>query len=104
MRDWLKSARLERGLTTKKISEKIGISESYYSMIENGIRQQTLDFSLVIKLADVLGISLQGIAQLEKETNRNDGKRTLLQEHSEFGGSESRKQRENCRGAIRRNT
>lgn len=63
-------ARLEKELTTKKLSEKLGISESYYSMIENGIRQQTLDFSLVVKLADALGLSLQMIAQLEDSENK----------------------------------
>lgn len=63
-------ARLEKELTTKKLSEKLGISESYYSMIENGIRQKTLDFSLVVKLADALGLSLQSIALLEDSENQ----------------------------------
>lgn len=65
MREWLKVARESRGLTMKTMAENLGISESYYSLIESGERQKRLDFSLVMKLATVLGMSLQTVADNE---------------------------------------
>lgn len=65
MREWLKSARERRGLTMKAMSEALGISESYYSLIEAGERQKRLDFSLVVRLATVLEMSLQTVAENE---------------------------------------
>jgi len=37
-RQWLKDKRINAKLTQRQISEFCGISESYYSLIENGIR------------------------------------------------------------------
>lgn len=65
MRTWMEKARKARGLTMKAAAEMLGISESYYSMIERGERQQKLDFALAVKLADVLSLSLEFIAKQE---------------------------------------
>ncbi len=43
MRDWLKAMRNERKLTTYEVAEKIGISQSLYSSIENGLRGVTVE-------------------------------------------------------------
>ncbi len=51
MRIWLKTAREACGLTMKGAAEKLDISESYYSMIESGTRQKTLDISLASKIS-----------------------------------------------------
>ena len=48
------------------ISEKLGISESYYCLIENGERQKRMDISLLIKLADILEIPITEIVNLEE--------------------------------------
>lgn len=70
MREWLKSARTEKNLTMKEMSSKLGISESYYCSIENGIRQKKMDLGLVAALASILEIPMEKIAQLESERAR----------------------------------
>lgn len=67
MREWLKTARENKGFTMEQISEKLGISESYYSLIERGERQKRMDISFVTKLADVLKIPIQKIIAYENE-------------------------------------
>ena len=67
MRDWMEKARRNRGLTMKAIATELGISESYYSMIERGERQQSLTLSLAAKLSSVLGVSLEYIGKQEDE-------------------------------------
>lgn len=65
MREWLKTARTEKNLTMKEMGSKLGISESYYCSIENGIRQKKMDLGLVSALAAILDISMEAIAQHE---------------------------------------
>ncbi len=65
MRDWMKVARESLGMTSREVSEKVGISEPYYSMIENGLRQKKLDIALASKLSDVFGVSLEYITTRE---------------------------------------
>lgn len=45
--------RLDRGLTMKQISNKLDISESYYSLIENGERRPSV--SVAKRIGAVLG-------------------------------------------------
>ena len=66
MRDWLKEKRCERGYTMAQMAEKLGITESYYSLIEAGNRQKKMDMILAGKLSDVLGITMQQIVEMEK--------------------------------------
>lgn len=49
-----------------QMGEKLDISESYYSCIENGKRQRRLDLTLASKLSAILGISLDQIIEAEK--------------------------------------
>lgn len=65
MRDWLKEARTRQRLTMKQMGDAIGVTESYYSMIESGNRQKKMDVSLAIKLGNVLGMSVQEIVEAE---------------------------------------
>lgn len=65
MRDWLKAARKERGLTMAELGSKLKISESYYSQIESGTRQKNMDITLVRALSDALGISIKEIVEKE---------------------------------------
>ncbi|TJX14986.1 helix-turn-helix transcriptional regulator [Tissierella creatinini] len=55
----LKDIRLEQGILQREIQDKYGISQSYYSLIENGYRRPSLDCAM--KLALALNISLQDI-------------------------------------------
>ena len=66
MREWMEQARKNCGLTMKTAGEKLGISESYYSMIERGARQQNLDIALAAKMSCVFGVSLEYIVEQEQ--------------------------------------
>lgn len=67
MREWLKKARSEKGLTMKEMANKLGISESYYSLIENGERQKKMDLLLMSGLSAALNIPIAKIAKAESE-------------------------------------
>lgn len=66
MRSWMEKARKCRGLTMKAAATQLGISESYYSMIERGERQQKLDIALAVRMSGVFGISLEYIVNQEE--------------------------------------
>ncbi len=38
MRDWVRDARLEKGMTQRQVADASGISESFYSQIETDQR------------------------------------------------------------------
>lgn len=65
MREWLRSIRNEKQLTQLEMGQKMGISESYYNLIENGVRQVNMDISTISKLADALEISVNDIIKYE---------------------------------------
>ena len=43
----------------------MGLSTSYYSFIETGFRQKKMDIVVIAKLAEIFGLSIQEIADLE---------------------------------------
>ena len=47
------------------MAEKLDLTESYYSLIEAGKRQQKMDIVLVGKLSAVLSIPVAEIVELE---------------------------------------
>jgi len=55
-RDWLKEIRQSLGLSTYKASEKIGISQSYYSAIENGKRGNPLSTDIAKAISKAFNI------------------------------------------------
>lgn len=65
MRDWLKEKRTAKGLTMAAMAEKLDLTESYYSLIEAGKRQQKMDIVLVGKLSAVLSVPVSEIVELE---------------------------------------
>lgn len=66
MRAWLKEERLKKGYTMAQMGEKLGITESYYSLIEAGERQKSMDISLAVKLAKIFSMSTLQIVELEE--------------------------------------
>lgn len=70
MRQWLKDARVAKGLTMKQLANELHISESYYCSIENGNRQRDMDLSLAEKIGSSLGIHIKKILNLEADTRR----------------------------------
>ena len=65
MRDWLKEKRVEKNLTQDQMAEQLGISLSYYNLIENGERQKKMDLSIANQLSVILGMTLKEIIELE---------------------------------------
>ena len=66
MRDWMKNARVEKGFTQLQVAEKIGITEGYYSLIENGERMKSLDLTFAKKLAELFGMTVQQVIEKER--------------------------------------
>lgn len=71
MREWLKTSRTEKRLTQEEIAKRLGISESYYCMIEQGERQKKMDITLITGLADALSVSVDFIIQSESANATN---------------------------------
>lgn len=67
MREWLKNARKEKGITMAAFSKELGISESYYSLIESGARQEKMDMAIASKISKILNISLKQIVNFEQQ-------------------------------------
>lgn len=67
MRAWLKKQRLDNGLTQLEVSKQLNISEGYYSMIENGERQEDLNLSLAKRLSEIFNISVEKIIEEEEK-------------------------------------
>ena len=71
MRLWLKAIRKEKGMTLSEVALAIGISESYYCLIENNDRQKCMDISLISKISSVLDIPISEIIRLEQKKECN---------------------------------
>lgn len=68
MRKYLKELRLESNLTQNDIAKKLGISESYYSLIENGHRKNDLSISMVTRLSSIFNVPIDSILANENKT------------------------------------
>ncbi|KAF1086154.1 anaerobic benzoate catabolism transcriptional regulator [Sporotomaculum syntrophicum] len=55
----LKKVRMQKKFSQKRISEMIGISESYYCQLETGVRRMSLPIAR--KIAVVLGQSMDDL-------------------------------------------
>lgn len=55
MRKWLAEIRSSMGLTTYAAADLVGISQSYYSSIENGTRGTPLKVDTAKRIAAALG-------------------------------------------------
>ncbi len=67
VREYLKDLRIKQGFTQNDVADKLNILQSYYSMIENGERQQKMTIDLAQKLADVFDVSIEYIFEKERE-------------------------------------
>ena len=72
MREWLKTIRCNNKYTQQFVSDKIGISQQYYNLIENGERQKDLDLSLVLKLSNIFNVSVEWIIERENQINMEE--------------------------------
>lgn len=52
----LRDGRIERNLTQKQLADIVGISESYYCQLENGVRRMSLPVAQKIAIALNMGL------------------------------------------------
>lgn len=69
MRKWLMMLRVQNGWTQKEAGQRLGISQSMYSAIENGIRKKALSLKLMEDISTVFHISYEQIVEYEKGVN-----------------------------------
>lgn len=69
LRKYLVDLREKHGMTQQDVANQIGISRQYYQMIENGDRQKKPDVSLLSRLAEVFGLTIGDIAEMETDNN-----------------------------------
>ncbi len=67
MRAYLKKSRNSRNLTQQEIANSLGISLSYYCLIESGERQKDMNLLMASKLSKVLNVPLESIVQEEEK-------------------------------------
>ena len=70
-RTWLKERRVRARLNCKDMADKVGVSESYYYMLEAGDRQQNMDMDTALRIAKALDTEWQEIFREEIEYERN---------------------------------
>ena len=75
MREWLREMRLSKGFTQQKVADELGVSFQQYSFIENGKRQQDMNLSTASKLADLFGITLTKLRELEESVRKDQPKK-----------------------------
>ena len=76
MRENLKKARKEAGMTQQQVADKLGISLRYYQNIEKGDRNG--DFSLWDELEEITGIHQRKLREI---SNTHHDKADNLSEH-----------------------
>ena len=70
MREWLRNLRISKGLSQQNVSEKINLTQQYYSSIENGDRQTDMSLSIMQKLSDAFNVPLEYIVDQESKINK----------------------------------
>ena len=71
MRTYLKDFRKQAGLTQGETAKRLGMASSTYTMIELGERQADMNLSLVEKLSEVFGVSVERIVNEESKIKKN---------------------------------
>lgn len=56
VRQWLKNIRTKANMSTYDVAKAAGISQSYYSALENGKRGKPLNVNIAKKIAKVFNI------------------------------------------------
>lgn len=65
-REYLKKMRTDMSLTQQDMANAFGISKQYYNLIELGVNQKNMDLTMVRRIADVFGKTLDDIARHEE--------------------------------------
>ena len=72
-RDYLIDYRARNGIKAVDMAKRLGLSESYYSQIENGKRQKKMDIALVSVISAATGIPIAEIIEYENEPEPEGG-------------------------------
>ena len=67
MRTYLKELREAKAMTQLNVAESLHVAQTYYHYIEHGERQKDISLDLLIKLSDVLEVSLDKLIAAERE-------------------------------------
>lgn len=59
MRQKLVALRKEKGLTQQQVADMLGVTRSFYGMIETGDRNPTLD--LAKRISEIFGTNIEGL-------------------------------------------
>jgi transcriptional regulator with XRE-family HTH domain len=70
LRDWL--VKLRGNMSTGDVAKKLGISQQYYSYIENGKRQKKMDIQMCERIAMAFGIDISDVVRYESEREKED--------------------------------
>ena len=70
MREYLRDLRKERGLSQDEISKRMGLTQSFYSMIETGERIERMNLDTAVKIANAMGIEQGKFIERELEWER----------------------------------
>lgn len=65
MRQYLKDLRINKGITQTELSEALGVTQNYYSLIESGKRMKKIDLLLLDKLATFYNVSINWLLDEE---------------------------------------
>ncbi len=71
MREYLKKLRLENQKTQQNVANQLGVTRQYYNMIETGERQADMNMSVMEKLSQVFGVTIDYIISQETKL-KND--------------------------------
>lgn len=67
MRKWLKELREDNKMSQTKAASALGVSQGFWSLIENGERQKKMSLELAQKISDVFDVSIDEILKNESE-------------------------------------
>lgn len=73
-RAYLYSLRKQAHLSQAAVATQMGVSPTYYTSIENADRQKDMAFSIMQKLAQTFGTSVEQIMELETEYQQSQDK------------------------------
>lgn len=69
MRDWMRMARKRRGLSLEVAAARMGVTVGYLSMIERGLRMDSMSLEFAVRVAGALGLPLDNVIRWEKMKN-----------------------------------
>ena len=73
MRKYLRDLRLNKKVSQQVTADALGISQNYYSCIENGTRKASIDLCLLIKLSAFFEVDLNYLIEQERDLAKKKG-------------------------------